>query len=117
MNRSSLGKFGEEIAFKYLLNKGLTPKQRNFRAGRYEIDLIMEDSCGCIVFIEVKTRRSEKYGMGREAVGWRKQANIIAAAESYIYENDLYERKVRFDVVEVDLKNNKITHIADAFET
>ena len=114
MNRSSLGKYGEDIAFKYLQNKGLVPKQRNFRAGRYEIDLVMEDSGGCI---EVKTRRSDKYGMGREAVGWRKQANIIAAAENYIYENGLYERKVRFDVVEVDLKNSKITHIEDAFQT
>lgn len=117
MNRTALGKFGEEIAFKYLLKKGFVLKQRNFRAGRYEIDLVMEDLGGFIVFIEVKTRRSDKYGMGREAVDWKKQANIIAAAENYIYINGLYERKIRFDVVEVDLKNNKITHITDAFET
>ena len=82
MSRSSLGRFGEEIAFKYLLKKGFVPKQRNFRAGRYEIDLIMEDAGGCVVFVEVKTRRSDKFGLGREAVGWRKQANIIAAAEN-----------------------------------
>lgn len=54
MSRSSLGRFGEEIAFKYLLKKGFVPKQRNFRAGRYEIDLIMEDAGGCVVFVEVK---------------------------------------------------------------
>lgn len=67
-SRSSLGKYGEDFACRYLQNKGYKILTRNFRCHRYgEIDIIVEKS-GCISFIEVKTRASSRFGRPIEAV-------------------------------------------------
>ena len=67
-SRSSLGKYGEDFACRYLQNMGYKLLARNFRCHRYgEIDLIVEKS-GCISFIEVKTRASTRFGRPIEAV-------------------------------------------------
>lgn len=91
------GKYGEELACKYLEKQGLKLKSRNYQNFRGEIDLIMEEN-GIIVFIEVKYRSSDKFGNPLEAVDFRKRERIRAIAHIYI--SDLgYEPKCRFDVV------------------
>jgi putative endonuclease len=76
------GRSGEDLALKYLISKKYKLIERNYRAGRYEIDLIMRDKTA-IVFTEVKSRHPGVYGSGREAVGWVKQQHIIPAAKFF----------------------------------
>ena len=71
-----------------------------------------------LIFIEVKTRRSKKFGEGEESVYAKKQAQIRKAAEGFLYENEMYQDyQIRLDVIVVYLMNNEknIVHIKNAF--
>ena len=74
---------------------------RNYRAERAEADLIMLDG-ETVVFVEVKTRLSDEFGAGSEAVTRAKQLSIIRCATAYARENNLHDTSIRFDVVEVN---------------
>ena len=122
MRTKTLGDAGENAVTNYLQNKGYNILARNFRYGRFaEIDIIAEIG-DTIVFVEVKTRRSNKFGMPAEAVTPQKQQKIITAATKFIQDNELYDRSCRFDVVEVFEINSdgnisyKINQIPNAFE-
>lgn len=98
-SRSSLGKYGEDFACRYLQNMGYKILTRNFRCHRYgEIDLIVEKS-GCISFIEVKTRASTRFGRPIEAV--------TPAKQYYLQCRGLLERPpvLSFDVVEIIIES------------
>ncbi len=114
MDNQTKGAYAEERALHYLQGKGYTLLQRNYRAGHKEIDIIMKDGA-CIVFVEVKARYGDAFGAGREAVGLRKQQHIAAAAARYLQTHRLMDVSARFDVVEVDTKAGRLTHITDAF--
>ncbi len=114
MNNIQRGKLGEDAALEYLLKHGYVYRDRNYRARRCEIDLIVMDG-GTLVFVEVKSRLGTKLGLGREAVTVSKQQNIIKAAEAYVVDKHLEDSFIRFDVIEVDLNGLKIEHIQDAF--
>ena len=60
------GEKGERLALEYLLKRGYTLRAKNYRVGHREIDLILEDREGVIVFVEVKARSSLRYGLPRE---------------------------------------------------
>lgn len=118
MNTKTIGDFGERAAEEYLEEKDYEILARNFRLKLGEIDIIAEKD-GCIVFVEVKTRRSNLFGEPGEYVDRRKQARIQKAAACYI---DVVNNDVRFDVMEVfyEEKNGKlflkeINHIENAF--
>lgn len=114
MNNIQRGKIGEYAALEYLLKRGYAYRDRNYRAQRCEIDLIVMDGA-TLVFVEVKSRMGTRLGLGREAVTKSKQQNIIKAAEAYVLEKELGDCFMRFDVIEVDLNDMKIEHIKDAF--
>ncbi len=103
-SKQETGKIGEEIAKNYLERKGYKIIERNFRCRQGEIDIIAMYS-GKLIFIEVKTRRSEKYGKPAEAVNGVKQKNMINAARYYLYKTGQGNKFIRFDVVEVKLKD------------
>lgn len=107
---------GENAAALHLSRKDYRILHRNFRSKSGEIDIICENN-GVIIFVEVKTRRSDKYGMPSEAVNYRKQQKIIATAMLYLNEQCLYGRSFRFDVVEVFINQGiiKYNHILNAF--
>ncbi len=107
-----LGKLGEGKAEKYLKKKGYKILERNYKNKIGEVDLIAQDG-EYLVFIEVKTRSSEKYGMPSEAVNREKQRKYGLLAKSYLSFNDKLDSPVRFDVIEIE--NNEINHILDAF--
>ena len=101
MNRKGLGNRGEETAATYLEQKGYTILERQYRTPVGEIDLIARDG-KTMVFIEVKTRRSARYGQPAAAVGWEKQRRIIRAAMWFMMNKGQGEASpCRFDVVEV----------------
>lgn len=115
MTKSELGKRGEQEAKKYLEKLTYSMVTRNFKCPYGEIDIIAMDK-NELVFVEVKTRCSKKYGEAREAVDKIKSKHIKKAANFYIYKNSLEGKFVRFDVIEVYLKNDKfiVRHIKNA---
>ena len=101
-----LGRIGEDIAAKYLVNSNYEIIERNFRCKQGEIDIIAKED-------EVKTRSNVACGRPSEAVNQVKQKHIKKATKYYIYLNKLENHYIRIDVIEVYLKNNKfyINHI------
>lgn len=109
-----LGSKGEELALKYLKRKGFRILHRNFRTPLGEIDIIAEDR-QTLVFIEVKTRSDDSFGLPFEAVDSRKKERMKRIALLYL-KNLGKERPVRFDVISVEIKDsNRIDHIIEAF--
>lgn len=107
MNKIELGKYGEEKAVNYLKNQDCQILARNFSCKQGEIDIVAKDK-NELVFFEVKTRNSLDYGMPVDAVNNFKQKHILDAAKYYLYKNNMMNAFVRFDVIEVYLKNNKV---------
>ncbi|MCX8107277.1 MAG: YraN family protein [Verrucomicrobiae bacterium] len=112
-----LGKRGELAARRYLKSKGLKFLTANYRTPRGEIDLIFRDG-NCLVFIEVRTRSSEKYGRPSESIDADKKRRFGLAALHYLRRAGCPNVPVRFDVVEVILDKNgepTIRHLPNAF--
>jgi putative endonuclease len=109
-----VGNVGEKIAEKYLLKKGAKILARNYTIRGGEIDLIAEIG-ETIVFVEVKLRRSEKYGSVYESITPSKQRFLCRAAKTYLQQNGLTERFARFDAVLI-LPDGTIDHIERAFD-
>lgn len=111
----SLGKLGEEVAERLLISKGYNIREKNWRSGRKEIDIIAENET-FIVFAEVKTRTSGYQVPPAEAVTTPKQRHLIFAAEAYARLHSI-EKDIRFDIITLvtDGKNFSADHIEDAF--
>jgi len=99
MQRQRLGKWGESQAVEYLESHGLRIICRNYRCPRGEIDIIAQDG-DCLVFCEVKTRSSHKYGLPQEAVAWTKQQKISKVASWYLGDQEITV-DIRFDVLAI----------------
>jgi putative endonuclease len=78
------GQIGEALAARYLERLGYTILQRNWRCGRYEIDLISL-SHGTLHFFEVKTRRTLRYGWPEEYIKQTKIRRMMTIAEAFLY--------------------------------
>ncbi len=112
------GREGEELALKFLKKKGYRIIERNYRCPYGEIDIIAMDS-GVLVFIEVKSRSSEAFGVPAESVDARKQRHIIKASTDYMVKNGEVDSPARFDVVSIktDASGGASTElIKDAFQ-
>lgn len=113
-----LGKWGEDEAVCYLLEKDYHIKEVNWRCGHLEVDIIAEYQ-GLLVFVEVKTRKNSLYGNPEDAITQKKKNNLISAANYYVKKNKL-DVSVRFDVISIILNDNpkeyKIEHFPEAFD-
>lgn len=110
----NLGQIGEEIAAKEYEKLGYKIIGRNVRLHQQkqvgEIDIVAEsmitDKNKEIVFIEVKTRRSEKFGTAAEAVNISKQRKLIRACKLFLLQRPQYDKHIwRIDVVVIDIDN------------
>ena len=117
-----IGDRGEALAAAYLERHGYRILDRNYRYERAEVDLVAlepnaDDTGGELVFVEVKTRRSEAFGTGEEAVTEAKRRHLRRASEAYLYERKLEGAPARFDVVVVRLGGAapEVTHYKYAF--
>lgn len=112
MNKRKFGIIGEKIAQDYLANKGYEIIETNYYTKRGEIDIICKKD-NCIIFVEIKTRTSLKFGTPAMAVNYTKRKHIKSVAKMYLYLNKLNDSKIRFDVVEVFINEGKckINHI------
>lgn len=106
MTKLELGKIGEDKVCEFLKQKHYYIIKRNFRCKSGEIDIIAIDREE-LVFVEVKTRCSKNYGEAREAVDWSKKKSIKRAADFFIYKYHQDQKFIRFDVIEVYVKNGK----------
>lgn len=111
--RQEIGKWGENLARKYLEENNYKVIEKNFFCRQGEIDIIAKDiEKKELVFIEVKTRSNFKYGNPAEAVDIQKQKHMTQAIKYYIYKNKIKNIPIRIDVVEVYiLQSCKINHI------
>lgn len=110
------GKIGEEIAVKFLTKKGFKILRRNYRYGKGEIDIIAMDG-DKLIFVEVKTRASDKFGVPEDSVTIKKRKQLRKIAEAFLQTNEIEFSECRFDVIGIVLKKGKleINHIENAF--
>ena len=108
-----LGAKGESLTIKYLKKKGYTILERNYSLPVGEADIIAKKD-NEIVFVEVKTRTSTKFGMPNEAVDYKKQQKYKNLALLYIQKNQIDDSIViSFAISEV--LNGEINFIEEAF--
>ena len=112
-DKMKIGRAGENLAARFMAEKGWEIVHRNFRYGKAEVDLIVRKD-DWLLFIEVKTRSSDDFGEPEDFVDDKKIFQIYYAAEEYIFTRD-WEGHVRFDVISVKLGNPPVVeHFEDA---
>ena len=111
----SIGKKGEDLAANYLQQKGYRILSRNYRFKKSEVDIICEKN-DLLVFVEVKTRSSLKYGLPEVFVSLNQQQAVIRAAEEFLVETS-WKSDLRFDIISIFMKGEEaeIEHLKDAF--
>ncbi len=112
------GRWAEQFALQYLVNKNLTLLGSNFRSKLGEIDLIMQDK-NIICFIEVRYRLNNHFQTASESITAKKCQRIILASQQYLIENrQATKMDCRFDVVALCGKQEEpeIEWIKDAFQ-
>lgn len=114
-----LGDRGERLAVRFLRRQGFRILHRQYAGKSGEIDLVARDG-ETIVFVEVKTRKSDAAGHPAEAVTPAKQKQLTKLALAYLKRYNLLEHPARFDVVAIlwpdDGGRPEITHYRNAFE-
>ncbi|MGE5191612.1 MAG: YraN family protein [Deltaproteobacteria bacterium] len=114
-----LGDKGERLAARYLRRLGYKILARRYRTAMGEIDLIAREGA-CIVFVEVKTRRSDAAGQPHEAVDAYKQAQLTRLALAFLKRYRLLDQPARFDVISIVWEGAgaepQIVHYRNAFE-
>jgi putative endonuclease len=108
MNNREKGNLGEEMAEKFLTSQNCKIIARNFRKRTGEIDLIAEDrNMNQLVFVEVKLRKSFKFGLPEESITYQKKQKIINTALHFLAENNLKNLSSwRIDLIAVKLKES-----------
>ncbi len=115
--RLKLGARGEEAAVRFLRKMGAKIIARNLRSPVGEIDIVARYKKE-ILFVEVKTRSSDQFGSPAEAVGARKQQQIIRTAQWYLQQGHGKKLQPRFDVISIMMSGGEfdIDYVPDAFQ-
>jgi putative endonuclease len=117
-DKELLGRWGEKRSEKFLKRKGLKTLTRNFSCKTGEIDLVMVDNDGTLVFVEVKTRANEDFSPSESAITEVKKIRMLRATRYFLAANDIEDRPCRFDVVTIVLGEKgreQIRHYENAF--
>ncbi|MBU6367251.1 MAG: YraN family protein [Gemmatimonadetes bacterium] len=114
--RQALGLHGERIAARWLRSLGWQLVTHRFRSGHRDIDLVVRRGAQ-VAFVEVKTRRGERFGNPVAAVGWRKQRELWRSAAIWVARHGSPGLCYRFDVIGVLVFGQKvrIEYVEDAF--
>ena len=117
--RSRLGARGESIAREHLERNGYGVLATNFRCQWGEIDIVARTQ-DCLVFVEVRTRRTASYGTPEESLSDRKRVRLIATAEAYLQSHPESPEEWRIDLISVRMGEAgvlpRIDHIENAIE-
>lgn len=113
--RQQVGRQGEEIAARYLVDRGYSILQRNWRCPVGELDLVTEDD-NTLVFVEVRTRQGRRFGRAEESLTPAKQARLVELAQTYLQETGAVPSAWRIDVIAIQLGPGlpDIKHIENA---
>lgn len=115
LSRGELGAWGEQLAADYLQARGLRVLERNWRCRYGELDIVAaDDAVDAVVFVEVKTRTSDRFGGVAEAVTPAKVRRLRRLAGLWLTGQNRRWRDVRIDVVTVRVGRRRIpemTHI------
>ena len=103
------GDIGETLAENILKEKGYTIVEKNFRSRFGEIDIVAKDGDE-LVFVEVKTRWSNRYGKPEEAVTAKKLSRIKRTIDYYLLINKV-KMKYRLEVVAIQIENNEVKSV------
>lgn len=95
------GEYGENLAAGFLQEKGFTILHTNWRHKNWEVDIIASEK-NILHFVEVKTRRTKKFGYPEDDVSRKKIINLINAAEEFLYLNTEWKR-IQFDIVSINI--------------
>lgn len=113
-----LGKWGEKRCEMFLKKKGLRNLARNFSCACGEIDLVMADADGTIVFVEVKTRASEDFEPVESVITPAKKAKLTRTAHYFLKTYNINNRPCRFDIAAIVIGQTgpeQIRHYENAF--
>lgn len=117
LSNKELGRVGENVGARFLTSRGYTILQRNWRCEAGEVDIIVQDE-NYLVFVEVKTRRSNELGFPAEAVTPERRLRYEKIASHYLRSFDLDSMPIRFDILAVEVSQNNrayIRHYLGAF--
>jgi putative endonuclease len=103
-NNQYWGKYGEDLAEKWLINNGFDILYRNMKFGRYEIDIVAEKN-NVLHSIEIKTRRTTTFGYPEKSVTPSKQKNIVAASAALLAETSFDH--IQIDILAITIYHNK----------
>lgn len=103
--KNKTGQIGENVAANYLVKRGYSIIQRNYRTGHKEIDIIARHN-SLLVFVEVKTRTLKSLGDGSEAMNNKKNHNLARAAELFLNYFE-WSGDIRFDLILVQINYDK----------
>lgn len=114
---NAFGELGERVAARWLEGQGFTVRDRRWRSGHRDIDVVAQRD-DLIAFVEVKTRAAMEFGDPVEAVHVQKQRSLSRSAREWIAKHPDEQATYRFDVIGVLLKDRKvwIRHVTNAFE-
>ena len=116
--KDAVGRYGEDVAARHLERAGLRVVERNWRCPAGEIDIVAVEG-PVLVFVEVKTRSSDRYGSPAEAVGATKARRVRALARQWLLDHPAAAAaELRFDVVAVRRPRAgaaAVTHLRGAF--
>jgi putative endonuclease len=115
--KQRFGKDSESLAVKFLKRQGYKIIETNYRTKLGEIDIIARDK-DTLAFVEVKARRSDRYGVPKYAITPKKKKKISMAALWYLKTTSQFNQKARFDVVGIFFQTStpRIEIIKNAFE-
>jgi len=107
-NNKKTGHWGEEVAKRYLIEKGLLIVDQNYRTPYGEIDLIAIDNEE-LVFVEVKTRSNNAFGYPEDAITDLKEVHLIDSAEYYLQKYEDVSKPWRIDVIGIEGKSDDMS--------
>jgi putative endonuclease len=112
---NELGKKGEQLAVDYLIKKGYTIVQRNYRFQKAEVDIIAQIK-DTLAIVEVKTRSTIDFGNPQDFVKPKQIQRLVKAVDEYVNLNKL-DVEVRFDIIAIVRQGNSynIEHLENAF--
>jgi putative endonuclease len=113
----ALGHRAEDIAHRYLERRGFTVVARNYKAsnGSGDLDIVAWDR-EVLVFVEVKSRSTEEWGLPLRALSREKERHLIRLAADYQRRARLENALIRFDLISVTFSSpNRVEHVRDAF--
>lgn len=96
---NELGKWGEDLAAKFLEGQGYEILERDWKSGHHDLDIVAGNEEG-LAIVEVKTRRNRLFGDPEEAIDYKKRLSLQSAINHYIKAHHI-KAPVRFDVISI----------------